>query len=160
MSERFFEKGASYRAKVKVNEDGEIVIKPEEKGKPIKKNVVDLGASQMYTTTGQKNPKRVIMLSVPEKSGDIVGDMKKEFDAFVVEMGGTPSPDPLERPLQTKDARLEVWLSKDRHELVVKKTVNLAETPDYSTVLSNLEGELRTCLLINRTNVLSACLAR
>lgn len=49
---------------------------------------------------------------------------------------------------------------KDRHELTVKKTVNLLETPDYGTEISNLEGELRRCLLINRTSVLNACRAR
>jgi len=161
MEEKIFDRDVTYRAKVKVKKGtDEIVIRPEMPGKPAKKNVVERGDSQMYTTTGQKNPKRVIQLMVPEKSGDLVGDMKRQFDEFVAEMGGTPSPDPLERQLQTKDPRLEVWLSKERHELVVKKTVNLAETPDYSTVLSNLEGELRTCLLSNRTSVLNACLAR
>ena len=159
MSEKIFEKDFSYRARVS-GKDGVITVKPEEKGKPAKKNVVEKGDSQMYTTTGQKNPKRVVQLMVPEKSGDMVGEMKKQFDEFVAEMGGTPSPDPMERPLTTQDPRLEVWLSKDRHELVVKKTVKLNETPDYGTEISNLEAELRRCLLINRTSVLNACRAR
>ena len=92
--------------------------------------------------------------------GEMVGDMKKQFDEFIAEMGGTPSPDPMERPLATQDARLEVWLSKERHELVVKKTVNLKDTPDYGTEISNLEAELRRCLLINRTSLLNASRVR
>ena len=133
MSEKIFEKDFSYRARV-TGKDGVIMVRPEEKGKP--------------------------QLMVPEKSGDMVGEMKKQFDEFVAEMGGTPSPDPMERPLTTQDPRLEVWLSKERHELVVKKTVKLNETPDYGTEISNLEAELRRCLLINRTSVLNACRAR
>ncbi|MBR0264161.1 MAG: hypothetical protein IJQ60_09810 [Prevotella sp.] len=97
---------------------------------------------------------------MPEKSGDMVGEMKKQFDEFITEMGGTPSPDPMERPLTTQDSRLEVWLSKERHQLVVKKTVNLNETPDYGTEISNLEAELRRCLLINRTSLLNASRVR
>ena len=159
MSEKIFEKDFSYRARV-TGKDGVIMVRPEEKGKPAKKNVVEKGDSEMYTTTGKRNPKRVIQLMVPESAGDMVGEMKRQFDAFILEMGGTPSPDPMDRPLQTQDARLEVWLSKDRHELTVKKTVNLLETPDYGTEISNLEGELRRCLLINRTSVLNACRAR
>jgi len=161
MSEKIFDRDVTYRAKVRVKAGtDEIVVRPEVPGKPAKKNVVEKGDSQMYTTTGQKNPKRVVQLMVPEKSGDLVGDMKRQFDEFVAEMGGTPSPDPLERPLKTGDSRLEVWLSKERHELVVKKTVKLTQHTDYSTELSNLEGELRRCLLTNRTSVLSACLAQ
>ena len=86
--------------------------------------------------------------------------MKKQFDEFIVEMGGTPSPDPMERPLKTNDPRLEVWISKERHELVVKKTVKLDLHTDYSTEISNLEGELRRCLLSNRTSLLSASRAQ
>ena len=82
--------------------------------------------------------------------------MKEQFDGIIAELGGTPSPDPMERPLTTQDSRLEVWLSKERHQLVVKKTVNLKETPDYGTEISNLEAELRRCLLINRTSLLNA----
>ena len=162
MTEKLFEKDLAYRAKVTVKKGtNEIIVRPEEKtGKAAKKNVVDKGDSQMYTTTGQKNPKRVIQLMVPEKSGDMVGEMKKQFDEFITEMGGTPSPDPMERPLTTQDSRLEVWLSKERHQLVVKKTVNLNETPDYGTEISNLEAELRRCLLINRTSLLNASRVR
>ena len=159
MSEKIFEKDFSYRARVS-GKDGVITVKPEAQGKPTKKNVVEKGDSQMYTTTGQKNPKRVVQLIVPEKSGDMVGEMKKQFDEFITEMGGTPSPDPMERPLTTQDSRLEVWLSKERHQLVVKKTVNLNETPDYGTEISNLEAELRRCLLINRTSLLNASRVR
>ena len=82
MSEKIFEKDFSYRARV-TGKDGVIMVRPEEKGKPAKKNVVEKGDSQMYTTTGQKNPKRVVQLMVPEKSGDMVGEMKKQFDEFV-----------------------------------------------------------------------------
>ena len=162
MNEKIFEKDLAYRARVTVKKaTNEIIVRPEEKtGKPAKKNVVEKGDSQMYTTTGQRNPKRVVQLMVPEKSNDMVGDMKRQFDEFIAEMGGTPSPDPMERPLQTQDPRLEVWLSKERHELVVKKTVRLDQTPDYGTEISNLEAELRRCLLINRTSVLSASRAR
>ena len=162
MNERMFEKDVTYRARVRVKAGtDEIVVRPEEKtGKAAKKNVVTKGDSEMYTTTGKRNPKRVIQLMVPEKSGDLVGDMKRQFDEFIAEMGGTPSPDPMERPLATQDPRLEVWLSKERHQLVVKKTVNLNETPDYGTEISNLEAELRRCLLINRTSVLNACRVR
>ena len=162
MSEKIFEKDVTYRAKVRVKAGtDEIIVRPEEKtGKAAKKDVVTKGDSEMYTTTGKKNPKRVIQLMAPEKSGDLVGDMKRQFDEFVAEMGGTPSPDPMERPLATQDPRLEVWLSKERHQLVVKKTVDLMATPDYGTEISNLEAELRRCLLINRTSVLSASRAR
>lgn len=161
MNDKIFEKDVTYRAKVRVKAGtDEIIVRPEAQGKPTKKNVVEKGDSEMYTTTGKRNPKRVIQLMVPESTGDMVGEMKRQFDAFILEMGGTPSPDPMDRPLQTQDARLEVWLSKDRHELTVKKTVNLLETPDYGTEISNLEGELRRCLLINRTSVLNACHAR
>ena len=128
--------------RVKAGTD-EIIVRPEAQGKPAKKDVVERGESQMYTTTGKRNPKRVIQLMAPEKSGDLIGDMKKQFDEFVVEMGGTPSPDPMERPLKTNDPRLEVWISKERHEQI-----------------SNLEGELRRCLLSNRTSLLSASRAQ
>ena len=161
MSEKIFEKDVTYRARVRVKAGtDEIIVKPEAQGQPAKKNVVENGDSQMYTTSGKKNPKRVVQLIVPEKSGDMVGEMKKQFDEFITEMGGTPSPDPMERPLATQDSRLEVWLSKERHQLVVKKTVNLNETPDYGTEISNLEAELRRCLLINRTSLLNACRVR
>ena len=134
MSDEIFDKDVTYRAKVRVKAGtDEIIIRPEAQGKPAKKDVVERGDSQMYTTTGKRNPKRVIQLQVPEKSGDLIGDMKKQFDEFVVEMGGTPSPDPMERPLKTNDPRLEVWISKERHELVVKKTVKLDMHTDYST---------------------------
>ena len=135
-------------------------VPKEDTGKSAKKNRVEKGESEMYTTSGKRNPKRVIELMVPEKCTDKVGEFKRQFDEFVVEMGGTPSPDPMERPLETQDPRLEVWLSKERHELVVKKTVRLNETPDYGTEISNLEAELRRCLLINRTSVLNASRVR
>ena len=61
MSEKIFEKDFSYRARV-TGKDGVIMVRPEEKGKPAKKNVVEKGDGQMYTTTGQKNPKRVVQL--------------------------------------------------------------------------------------------------
>ena len=161
MNEKYFEKDLTYRAKVRVKAGtDEIIVRPEAQGKPIKKDVVERGDSQMYTTTGKRNPKRVIQLMAPEKSGDLIGDMKKQFDAFIVEMGGTPSPDPIERPLKTNDPRLEVWISQERHELVVKKTVKLDVNTDYGTEISNLEGELRRCLLTNRTSLLSARSAR
>ena len=145
MNDKIFEKDVTYRAKVRVKAGtDEIIVRPEAQGKPTKKNVVEKGDSEMYTTTGKRNPKRVIQLMVPESTGDMVGEMKRQFDAFILEMGGTPSPDPMDRP----------------HELTVKKTVNLLETPDYGTEISNLEGELRRCLLINRTSVLNACRAR
>ena len=161
MSDKIFDKDITYRAKerVKAGTD-EIIVRPEAQGKPAKKDVVERGESQMYTTTGKRNPKRVIQLMAPEKSGDLIGDMKKQFDEFVLEMGGTPSPDPMERPLKTNDPRLEVWISKERHELVVKKTVKLDLHTDYSTEISNLEGELRRCLLSNRTSLLSASRAQ
>ena len=131
MNEKYFEKDLTYRAKVRVKAGtDEIIVRPEAKGQPIKKDVVERG------------------------------DMKKQFDAFIVEMGGTPSPDPIERPLKTNDPRLEVWISKERHELVVKKTVKLDVNTDYGTEISNLEGELRRCLLTNRTSLLSARSAR
>ena len=102
MSDKIFDKDVTYRAKVRVKAGtDEIIIRPEAQGKPAKKDVVERGDSQMYTTTGKRNPKRVIQLQVPEKSGDLIGDMKKQFDEFVLEMGGTPSPDPMERPLKT-----------------------------------------------------------
>ena len=139
MSDKIFDKDVTYRAKVRVKAGtDEIIIRPEAQGKPAKKDVVERGDSQMYTTTGKRNPKRVIQLQVPEKSGD----------------------DPMERPLKTNDPRLEVWISKERHELVVKKTVKLDMHTDYSTEISNLEGELRRCLLSNRTSLLSASRAR
>ena len=118
MSDKIFDKDVIYRAKVRVKAGtDEIIVRPEAQGKPAKKDVVERGESQMYTTTGKRNPKRVIQLMTPEKSGDLIGDMKKQFDEFIVEMGGTPSPDPMERPLKTNDPRLEVWISKERHEL-------------------------------------------
>lgn len=161
MNEKIFDKDVTYRAKVRVKAGSdEIIVRPEAKGKPAKKNVVERGESQMYTTTGKRNPKRVIQLMAPEKSGDLIGDMKKQFDEFIVEMGGTPSPDPMERPLKTNDPRLEVWISKERHELVVKKTVKLNLNTDYSTEITNLERELRRCLLSNRTSLLSASRAQ
>ncbi len=161
MSEKIFEKDVTYRAKVRVLAGtDEIVVRPEAQGKPAKKNVVERGDSEMYTTTGTRNPKRVVKLMTPEKSGDLIGDMKRQFDEFITEMGGTPSPDPMERPLRTNDPRLEVWISRERHELVVKKTVKLDMHTDYSTEISNLEGELRRCLLSNRTSLLSASRAQ
>ena len=155
MEEKVFEKDFSYRARVN-GKDGVITVRPEEKGKPTKKNVVQVGKAQMWTTTGKKNPKRFVQLEAPEKSGDMIGEMKSQFDGIIAELGGTPSPDPMERPLATQDSRLEVWLSKERHQLVVKKTVDLHDTPDYGTEISNLEAELRRCLLINRTSLLNA----
>ena len=141
MSDKIFDKDITYRAKVRVKAGtDEIIVRPEAQGKPAKKDVVERGESQMYTTTGKRNPKRVIQLMAPEKSGDLIGDMKKQFDEFVLEMGGTPSPDPMERPLKTNDPRLEVWIS--------------------NTEISNLEGELRRCLLSNRTSLLSASRAQ
>ena len=159
MEEKIFEKDFSYRARVN-GKDGVITVRPEEKGKPVKNNVVHVGKAQMWTTTGKRNPKRVVQLESSEKSGDQIGDLKKQFDGVIAELGGTPSPDLMERPLATQDERLEVWLSKERHQLVMKKTVNLMETPDYGTEISNLEAELRRCLLINRTSVLNASRAR
>ena len=155
MEEKYFEKDFSYRARVN-GKNGVITVKPEEKGKPTKKNVVQVGKAQMWSSTGMRNPRRFVQLEASEKSGDMIGEMKEQFDGIIAELGGTPSPDPMERPLVTQDARLEVWLSKERHQLVVKKTVNLLDTPDYGTEISNLEGELRRCLLINRTSLLNA----
>ena len=155
MEEKIFEKDFSYRARVN-GKDGVITVRPEEKGKPTKKNVVQVGKAQMWSTTGKRNPRRFVQLEASEKAGDLIGEMKEQFDGIIAELGGTPSPDPMERPLTTQDSRLEVWLSKERHQLVVKKTVNLRETPDYGTEISNLEAELRRCLLINRTSLLSA----
>ena len=159
MEEKIFEKDFSYRARVN-GKDGVITVRPEEKGKPTKKNVVQVGKAQMWTTTGKKNPKRCVQLEASEKTGDLIGEMKEQFDGIIAELGGTPSPDPMERPLATQDSRLEVWLSKERHQLVVKKTVDLLDTPDYGTEISNLEAELRRCLLINRTSLLNASRAR
>ena len=155
MEEKIFEKDFSYRARVN-GKDGVITVRPEEKGKPTKKNVVQVGKAQMWSTTGKRNPRRFVQLEASENTGDLIGEMKEQFDGIIAELGGTPSPDPMERPLVTQDARLEVWLSKERHQLVVKKTVNLNETPDYGTEISNLEAELRRCLLINRTSLLNA----
>ncbi len=155
MEEKIFEKDFSYRARVN-GKDGVITVRPEEKGKPTKKNVVQVGKAQMWSTTGKRNPRRFVQLEASEKAGDLIGEMKEQFDGIIAELGGTPSPDPMERPLTTQDSRLEVWLSKERHQLVVKKTVNLNETPDYGTEISNLEAELRRCLLINRTSLLNA----
>ncbi len=155
MEEKIFEKDFSYRARVN-GKDGVITVRPEEKGKPTKKNVVQVGKAQMWSTTGKRNPRRFVQLEASEKAGDLIGEMKEQFDGIIAELGGTPSPDPMERPLTTHDSRLEVWLSKERHQLVVKKTVNLKETPDYGTEISNLEAELRRCLLINRTSLLNA----
>ena len=155
MDEKIFEKDFSYRARVN-GKDGVITVRPEEKGKPTKKNVVQVGKAQMWSTTGKRNPRRFVQLEASEKAGDLIGEMKEQFDGIIAELGGTPSPDPMERPLTTQDSRLEVWLSKERHQLVVKKTVNLKETPDYGTEISNLEAELRRCLLINRTSLLNA----
>ena len=155
MEEKIFEKDFSYRARVN-GKDGVITVRPEEKGKPTKKNVVQVGKAQMWSSTGKRNPRRFVQLEASEKTGDLIGEMKEQFDGIIAELGGTPSPDPMERPLTTQDARLEVWLSKERHQLVVKKTVNLNETPDYGTEISNLEAELRRCLLINRTSLLNA----
>lgn len=159
MEEKIFEKDFSYRARVN-GKDGVITVRPEEKGKPTKKDVVHVGKAQMWTTTGKRNPKRMVQLEASEKSGDQIGDLKEQFDGVIAELGGTPSPDPIERPLTTQDPRLEVWLSKERHQLVVKKTVDLMKTPDYGTEITNLEAELRRCLLINRTSVLNASRAR
>ena len=155
MEDKIFEKDFSYRARVN-GKDGVITVRPEEKGKPTKKNVVQVGKAQMWSTTGKRNPRRFVQLEASEKAGDLIGEMKEQFDGIIAELGGTPSPDPMERPLTTQDSRLEVWLSKERHQLVVKKTVNLKETPDYGTENSNLEAELRRCLLINRTSLLNA----
>ena len=155
MEEKIFEKDFSYRARVN-GKDGVITVRPEEKGKPTKKNVVQVGKAQMWSTTGKRNPRRFVQLEASENTGDLIGEMKEQFDGIIAELGGTPSPDPMERPLTTQDSRLEVWLSKERHQLVVKKTVNLKETPDYGTEISNLEAELRRCLLINRTSLLNA----
>ena len=155
MEEKIFEKDFSYRARVN-GKDGVITVRPEEKGKPTKKNVVQVGKAQMWSTTGKRNPRRFVQLEASEKAGDLIGEMKEQFDGIIAELGGTPSPDPMERPLTTQDSRLEVWLSKERHQLVVKKTVNLKETPDYGPEISNLEAELRRCLLINRTSLLNA----
>ena len=155
MEEKIFEKDFSYRARVN-GKDGVITVRPEEKGKPTKKNVVQVGKAQMWSTTGKRNPRRFVQLEASEKAGDLIGEMKEQFDGIIAELGGTPSPDPMERPLTTQDSRLEVWLSKERHQLVVKQTVNLKETPDYGTEISNLEAELRRCLLINRTSLLNA----
>ena len=155
MEEKIFEKDFSYRARVN-GKDGVITVRPEEKGKPTKKNVVQVGKAQMWSTTGKRNPRRFVQLEASEQAGDLIGEMKEQFDGIIAELGGTPSPDPMERPLTTQDSRLEVWLSKERHQLVVKKTVNLKETPDYGTEISNLEAELRRCLLINRTSLLNA----
>ena len=135
MEEKIFEKDFSYRARVN-GKDGVITVRPEEKGKPTKKNVVQVGKAQMWSTTGKRNPRRFVQLEASEKTGDLIGEMKEQFDGIIAELGGTPSPDPMERPLTTQDARLEVWLSKERHQLVVKKTVNLKETPDYGTEIS------------------------
>ena len=144
--------------RLKVNpETLEAYFRPkEDTGKATKKNVVQMGKAQMWTTSGKRNPKRIIQLEIPENDSDKVEGLKKQFDDVITELGGTPSPDPMERPLTTQDSRLEVWLSKERHQLVVKKTVNLRETPDYGTEISNLEAEVRRCLLINRTSLLSA----
>ena len=159
MEEKIFEKDFSYRARVN-GKDGVITVRPEEKGKPTKKNVVQVGKAQMWSTTGKRNPRRFVQLEASEKAGDLIGEMKEQFDGIIAELGGTPSPDPMERPLATQDSRLEVWLSKERHQLVVKKTVDLLDTPDYGTEISNLEAELRRCLLINRTSLLNASRAR
>lgn len=159
MEEKIFEKEFSYRARVN-GKDGVIMIRPEEKGKPTKKDVVHVGKAQMWSSTGKRNPRKFVQLEASAKSGDLIGEMKEQFDGIIAELGGTPSPDPMERPLATQDSRLEVWLSKERHQLVVKKTVNLNETPDYGTEISNLEAELRRCLLINRTSLLNASRVR
>ena len=137
MEEKIFEKDFSYRARVN-GKDGVITVRPEEKGKPTKKDVVQVGKAQMWSTTGKRNPRRFVQLEASEKTGDLIGEMKEQFDGIIAELGGTPSPDPMERPLTTQDKRLEVWLSKERHQLVVKKTVNLNETPDYGTEISTL----------------------
>ena len=139
----------------------EAYFKPkEDTGKAAKVNVVEVGKGQTWTTSGKKNPKRIIQLEAPENDANKLDQLKTQFDEAIEKLGGTPSPDPLESPLPTQDSRLEVWLSKERHELVVKKTVKLDETPDYGTEMTNLESELRRCLLINRTKVLNASRVR
>ena len=61
MSDKIFDKDITYRAKVRVKAGtDEIIVRPEAQGKPAKKDVVERGESQMYTTTGKRNPKRVI----------------------------------------------------------------------------------------------------
>ena len=85
MNDKIFEKDVTYRAKVRVKAGtDEIIVRPEAQGKPTKKNVVEKGDSEMYTTTGKRNPKRVIQLMVPESTGDMVGEMKRQFDAFIL----------------------------------------------------------------------------
>jgi len=103
MEEKIFEKDFSYRARVN-GKDGVITVRPEEKGKPMKKNVVQVGKAQMWSTTGKRNPRRFVQLEASEKSGDLIGEMKEQFDGIIAELGGTPSPDPMERQLTTQDS--------------------------------------------------------
>ena len=78
MEEKIFEKDFSYRARVN-GKDGVITVRPEEKGKPTKKNVVQVGKAQMWSTTGKRNPRRFVQLEASEKAGDLIGEMKEQF---------------------------------------------------------------------------------
>lgn len=113
-----------------------------------------------------RNKKYYFVFTLPEEEvAELPEKLVCQANEAAMRLAGAEVAKPMdvnkqERMLETQDARLNVWLSKKRHQLVVKKTVNLLETPDYSTEISNLEAELRRCLLINRTSVQSASRVR
>jgi len=111
-----------------------------------------VGDSKLYTTKGERRPKMVAHLSVPNNSPDPVASLYEKLDQ-VTEGIAPPCAPPLTGEFLMRSDETSVVLNKQDVKLEVRLLIDLTATPNVQQTLIKRMQEISACLATNSTTL-------
>ena len=126
-----------------------------ETGESSQQLVAKNGDSKLYRTVGEKKPKTICHVVVPEDSTDPAAYIYDKVEELTKTLQTKARPK-LKGTVLKADDDLHVTLSKKDHRLEVVMTIDLQLRPNYQQELMNLMYRTNQCFAINVTSIVSA----
>lgn len=117
--------------------------------------IAHAGDSKLYRTVGEKKPKTICHVVVPEDTTDPAAYIYDKVEEMTRALQTKAKPK-LKGTVLKADDDLHVTLSRKEHRLEVVMTIDLQQKPNYQQELMNLMYRTNQCFAINVTSIVSA----
>ena len=130
-------------------------FKPYNEGESTQQNVVTVGRSKMYDTTG-RSPQRVAHLVVPKDVADVRAELFRQVDALTQ---GDKSEDPAKavRPKEVvtlhKGQGLRLMIDERQHKLIFMQEIALKRGTNYVGEMIAAVNRCSQTIVVNRDRV-------
>ena len=134
------------------DDTGDMEFRAVQPGEPVQKNVRKSGESSFYETEGKGRSSYVCHLKVDRDSADPAAEMDEQLQRLTASIRTRECAKPRGKRLMEKPG-VTVYHNRQKSEVSVLMTIDLASEGELSAKLFNLTAEVNKCFAINRTSL-------